>query len=316
MQLDRTAEKEGPMVGRFRSLAGLWCALVLLAAAATAGAQLDEQLSAYTGDNAEGYLEPLALAIGANLNSGVFHSAYVPEGGFHLSLETPVTAVLFSDDDATFMAVPEEGFMPTGGVSEFEVPTIVGDGAAYHADGASGTTAAFPGGLDLSSFALAMPQVRIGSIKGTEALIRYISIDAGDSEVGSASLIGFGLRHSVSQYMTDPPMDLATGFMYHNFQLGDDLIDATALTVGVQAGKRLGGGWFNFEPYAGLSYDFFQMDVSYDTADEEVIDLSFDSKSSAHLTLGLNARLSAVSLYGEYNIANQSGFAFGLGIGM
>jgi hypothetical protein len=304
------------MVVRFRSLTCFGCVLVLLAVAATAGAQLEEQLSAYTGDNAEGYLEPLALAIGSNLNSGTFHSAYVPEGGFHLSLETPVTAVLFSDDDATFMATPEDGFVPAGGATEFEVPTIVGGGAAYFAEGEGGTSAAFPGGLDLGSFALAMPQVRIGSIRGTEALIRYISIDAGDSEVGEASLLGFGLRHSISQYMTEPPMDIALGFLYHDFKLGDELIKATALTVGVQAGKRLGGGWFSLEPYAGVSYDYFQMDVSYETADTEIIDLSFDSESTAHLTLGLNARLSAVSLYGEYNIANQSGFAFGLGIGM
>ena len=65
-----------------------------------------------------------------------------------------------------------------------------------------------------------------------------------------------------------------------------------------------------------LEADFFQMDVTYENVDEESVELSFDSKSSAHLTLGLNAQLSVVSLYGEYNIANQSGFAFGLGFGM
>ncbi|MBN1461082.1 MAG: autotransporter domain-containing protein [Armatimonadetes bacterium] len=288
----------------------------MLLAAVAAGAQIEDQLSAYTGDNAEGYLEPLARAIGANLNSGLFHSAYVPEEGFHISLETPVMAVMFSDDDATFKAVPTEGFTPSDGSSEFDAPTIVGSGEAQIVHGEGGATLALPGGLDLASFTLAMPQVRIGSFRGTEALIRYIGIDAGDSEIGKASLFGIGARHNISQYMTDPPADLAASFMYHSFELGDDLIDASAMTFGVQASKRFGEGWAVIEPYAGLSYDFFQMDVSYESTDDIAIDLSFDSQSTAHLTLGLNAMLSAVSLYGEYNLASQSGFAFGLGIGM
>lgn len=304
------------MTGPVRTVAGLCCAAALLLTAATAGAQIEDQLSAYTGDNAEGYLEPLALAIGANLNSALFHSAYVPEDGFHISLETPVMAVLFSDDDRTFMAVAEDGFVPEGGASEFEVPTVIGDTTAFFVNGMGGTSFAFPAGLDLSSFALAMPQVRIGSVKGTEALIRYISIDTGESEVGKVSLLGLGARHSISQYMDDPPLDMAVSFMYHSFELGEELIDSTAMTFGIQAGKRFGEGWFRFEPYAGLSYDTFSMDVSYESDEGDAIDVSFDSRSTAHLTLGANAQLSAVSLYGEYNIAQQSGFAFGLGIGM
>lgn len=300
------------MGARIRSLAVLGCALTVLAAALTASAQIEDQISAYTGVNAEGYLGPLAQAVGADLNSGLFHSAYIPEDGFHVSLETGLMAVLFSDDDATFMATTELGFSPETTV---EAPTVVGPGDAVVVEGDLGTAFAFPGGFDLTSFALAAPQIRVGSVRGTEALFRYIAVDAGDVEVGNVSLFGVGLRHSVSQYMTEPPVDIAAGFMYQSFKLGDELIDATAFTFGVQASRRFPSGFAVIEPYAGLSYDYFQMDVSYDDQDENPIALEFDADSGIHLTLGLHAQAAVLSLYGEYNLASQSGFAFGMGFG-
>ena len=294
--------------------AGLLCLLAVIVVASPAVAQIEEQISAYTGANAEGYLEPLALAIGANLNSALYHSAYIPESGLHIFLETPIMGVIFDDEDATFSAVTEGWYSPETTV---EAPTVIGSGEAVVIENLQDSSAfAFPGGFDLNSFALAVPQVRIGSFKGTEALIRYIALDVGDIEVGNVSLYGFGLRHSISQYMgPTAPVDLAAGFMYQKFELGEDLIDATAFTFGVQASKRFPSGFAVLEPYAGLSYDMFQMDVKYEGEDAEPIELSFDSESTAHLTLGLHASAAFLSLYGEYNLANQSGFAFGMGFG-
>ncbi|MFH1865622.1 MAG: DUF6588 family protein [Candidatus Eisenbacteria bacterium] len=305
------------MVARTRSLAALGCALLVVFAAVPVSAQIQEQIFAYTGVNAEGYLEPLALAIGANLNSALFHSAYIPLDGVHISLETPIMGVIFNDEDGTFMASVEGGFEPLDpGDTEVEASTVIGPGQAVVVDGVAGTAFAFPGGFSLNSFALAVPQLRVGSVRGTEALIRYIAIDAGDVEVGQLNLWGIGVRHNVSQYLgPDAPVDLAAGFMYQKFELGDELIDATAFTFGAQVSKRFPSGFAVIEPYAGLSYDFFQMDVSYTDGDDETVALSFDSHSTAHMTVGLHAQAAYVSLYGEYSLATQSGFAFGLSFG-
>ena len=300
------------MVARTRCLAALACAAMVLLAAVPVSAQIEDLISAYTGDNAEGYLEPLELAIGSDLHSALFYSAYIPEEGLHISLEAGLMAVLFSDDDRTFRATTEMGFSPE---TTEDASTVVGSGDAIIVDGEGGTAFAFPGGLDLTSFSLVAPQLRIGSFKGTEALFRYMAINSGDVEVGDLSLLGYGLRHSISQYMTDPPVDLAAGFMYQTFNLGDDLIDATAFTFGVQVSKRILSGFAIIEPYAGLSYDTFQMDVAYDDEDDDPVLLEFDSSSTAHLTIGLHAQASIVSLYGEYNLAKQNGFAFGMGFG-
>ena len=306
------------MVARTRSLAALGCAVLVLLAAVPVSAQIGDQISAYSGANAEGYLEPLALAIGANLNSGLFHSAHIPLEGLHVSLEIPVMGVIFNDEDRTFTASVEGGFQPLDPAdSQVEVSTVIGPGEAVIVDGVAETAFAFPGGFSLNSFVLAVPQLRVGSVRGTEALVRYIALDtAGEVEIGQVSLWGLGVRHNISQYMGPAaPVDIAVGFMYQRFELGDKLIDATAFTFGAQVSKQFPSGFAVFEPYAGLSYDSFQMDVAYTGKDDEPVELSFDSHSTAHMTVGLHAQAVYVSFYGEYSLAEQSGFAFGMSFG-
>ncbi|MEE9271610.1 MAG: hypothetical protein V3V49_15280 [Candidatus Krumholzibacteria bacterium] len=58
-----------------RFLRGSGLALLVLVLACPAGAQIGNQLSAYTGPNAIGFLQPLVDAFGADLNSGLYHSA-------------------------------------------------------------------------------------------------------------------------------------------------------------------------------------------------------------------------------------------------
>jgi len=299
---------------------GLGCVVMLLLAV-PAGAQIADQLSAYTGVNAEGYLQPLADAVGADLNSALFRSAHIPTYGLQISFEVPIMGVIFGDDDRTFMATTESGFSPE---TRVEAPTVVGSGDAVIVDGDAGTSFAFPGGLDLNSFALAVPQLRIGSYRGTEALIRYIAFDVGDAELGDVSLFGFGLRHSISQYLSPEfPAAIAAGFFWQRFDLGQnqaggDLISASAFTFGVQASKRYGDKLMFVEPYTGLSVDTFSMDVSYesDTPESpEIIDLSLESDTTLHLTLGVGLKLAFVNGYAEYSVAGQNSFSFGLGFG-
>jgi len=301
---------------RTRLLAAVVTVVAGILAFGTASAQIEDQISAYTGANAEGYLQPLADAIGADLNGGLWGSAYIPVDGFHVSFDTRIVAVLFSDDDETFDATTEDGFLPEQIV---EAPTVVGSGDALVIPGDGATSFAFPGGFSLNSFTLAVPQFRIGSYKGTEALIRYFALDTGDVEIGNVSLYGFGLRHSVSQYFSEPvPVDVAAGFFWQTFSLGDDLIDANAFTFGVQASKRLEAGVVLFEPYVGLSVDSFSMDVTYDYEGEEEtesIDLSFESDTGFRATVGMAVTASIVGLNAEYSLSDRSSFAFGLSLG-
>ena len=153
---------------------------------------------------------------------------------------------------------------------------------------------------------------------GTEAIVRYAAFETGDAGLGDLSLFGIGARHNINQYFGETfPVDLAGGFFWQTFSLGDDLLDSDALSIGVQASK-LYGTTFRFEPYVGVSYDSFSADVSYESeasGEPEQVDFSFDSESTARLTLGAALSAAFVTGYAEYNIAGQNNFTLGVSFG-
>ena len=299
--------------------------LALLVCVATPlSAQIESQLSAYTGANATGYLQPLANAFGADLNCGIFRSASIPHLRPSLRLEVQVMSVFFGDDDKTFMAVTEHGFSPEQRVS---APTVVGSEKAVLVDGDGGTSYAFPGGFDLHSFALAAPQLRVGGLYGTEAIFRFFALKVGggdkegDKDLGDINFFGFGLKHDISQYMPPGiPVDLSAGFFWQRLSIGENekgghLMESNAFSIGVQASKKLG---FFFVPYSGLSYDTHSMAVSYDSESggvKKTENIDLDKTATLHFTLGLMLNTPGMNIFGEYNIASLSSFSFGVGLG-
>lgn len=293
----------------------LVCLLALIAFfGSPASAQLGARLSSYTGRNAPGYLEPLVDALGADLNAGLSHSARIPKGGFQISLEVAVMSARFSDADRTFRAVTEGGFAPE---TSIEAPTVIGPQEAVVVDGESGTHFWFPGGFNLRSFDFAAPQLRVGSLYGTEALIRLGFLHSSSEDIGNFSLYGFGVRHSISQYVNRSPIDIAVEAYWQRFTVGDkerggDLLSAEAWSAGVQMSKRL--KWL--EPYGEVAYDDFGLDLFYKgSSPEDAIAMSLDSGDHFRMTLGLSVNVSFFLVYGEYNSGGQDAFALGLALG-
>ncbi len=276
-----------------------------------AAAQIEGNLSTYTGRNAEGYLNPLKDGAGAALQSGMYRSAAIPETGFNLRLDVAAAFIKFADEDRTFKALTEEGFFPE---QEVEAPTVIGDTEAVAVDGQGGTIARFPGGFDVGSLGLAVPQLTIGGVAGSQLVLRFIAVNTGDVELGDVELLGIGARHSISQYLTDPPIDLAVSAMWQNLTLGDELIDATAFSAGVQGSRRFG----ILEPYACLSFDSFGMTVDYEYSKTDPptrLEVEFDRSNDVHLAGGLGINLEFLHLYGEIGTASQTSYAVGVSVG-
>jgi hypothetical protein len=289
--------------------------MLLLLCASPLAAQIEEHISAYTGDNATGYLEPLAGAIGTTLNSGLWRSAHIPKAGFTIAIEFPVMGLYFGDDDKVFDATTESGFSPTQTV---EAPTVIGDPEAVIVSGDGGTQFAFPGGFDVGSFALTMPQLRVGAVFGTEAMIRFIAFRIGESDIGDVSMFGLGFRHSISQYMGPvPPVDMAAGFFYQSFKLGenesgDDLTKTNTYSFGVQVSKTIPP---ILTPYTGLYYNKYKLEAEYESEvpGEELIDLTFDD-GFIQWTLGVEFNLAVLNAYFEYNVSSYNSLGFGMGL--
>jgi hypothetical protein len=275
-----------------------------------ARAQLSENLGALTGDNAKHYLQPISKALSGTLNSAVFQSGNVPKNSFNLSLGVRVMGVSLSNADKTYSPTPPPGFTPT---QQVLAPTVIGSTQAVAQSGQGGTTLYHPGGFDLTQFTVAVPQLTVGSLFGTRAIVRWISVELGDSDLGKLDYVGAGAQHSISQYFPGLPADVAAGFFVQQFKLGSDLVKTNMWAANVTASKRVG----IFEPYVGVGYDSFKMDASYtsSTVPGQNISVSFDRETNAHFTIGAQALLGFTRIQAEFNAAAETGAAVGLSLG-
>ena len=87
----------------------------------------------------------------------------------------------------------------------------IGDPHAVAQSGQGGAVIYYPGGFDIENFALAVPQATIGTVFGTRAVVRWISVDVGNTDLGKFDLFGIGVQHSISQYVPVLPIDVAAG---------------------------------------------------------------------------------------------------------
>jgi Autotransporter beta-domain len=276
------------------------------------------QMSVYTGENAVGYLQPLVNAFGATLNTGFGYSAYIPPTSFHIGLEFPVMGVFFEDEDKTFMATTEPGFDPT---TEMEVPTVVGSGQAVVVPGTGGAQFAFPGGFDLNSFGLVVPQIRLSSLAGLEAVVRWIAYDDADADVGDIDMFGIGGRYGLSQHLgAAPPLDVAVGVLWQSLDVGTNdfgnpFTSTSALSVQLQGSKRMPVGFATFEPYGTVAYENLDVDVQYSDANDQPVDVSLEGENSFRFTIGAGINFVAGQVWADYSFADTSNFSFGLALG-
>lgn len=122
-----------------------------------------------------------------------------------------------------------------------------------------------PPGVNMNSLIAAVPQFEIGSLWGTELLLRFIPPVEFDKNVGKFSFYGVGLKHSVSQYFPERYFDAAIQAVYQRTSLTNTIgvtessLEATAniFSANIQVSKEL----FEFlDVYSGLSYE--QIDVT------------------------------------------------------
>ncbi|KAA3661423.1 MAG: hypothetical protein DWQ10_04550, partial [Calditrichaeota bacterium] len=285
---------------------------VFFAGIATAQ-DIETSLARYTSTNGKKYLQPLADAFGANLNSGIYHSAKIPKIGLNIKISLEAMLTFVSDDQKTFNAQLDENsqFVPLDETQKtYETATIFGDEGAS-ITGIAGTAYVFPSGFNVAKFPTTVPQITIGSFLGTEASLRWFKADVGD--IGELSLNGFGIRHSISQYLLLFPIDIAAHFNRQNFKFGD-VIEASATSFGVEASRAFGMVGL----YGGLAIESATLDVNYTLENQtENIDVNFEleSDNAVRLTTGISFNLPYFNIHADYNIGATNVLNVGIAIG-
>ena len=249
---------------------------------------LEDNVSTFTSANGSLYLQPLADAFGANLNSGFAYDAHIPKAGLNVRVGVKLMGALISDDQKTFMSVAEEDVqanqtLPTvfGGEEPVEVVDI----------GAS-----IGGVWETGMVPLIVPQLTVGSFMGTEVTLRWFEYEV-DESIGRIDLLGYGGRHSISQYLPLCPVDIALAFFKQSLKVGD-LVDASATSFGIQASKGFG----ILSVYGGFAYESASLDISYSyEGDNETTQIVFelDSANSTRMTLGLALNLTLLKIHAD-----------------
>lgn len=287
-------------------------ALLLIASTSPAQTDFEKAIRQYDGETIAGYMQPFADLFGANMQSGFYHSAEIPSEGFHISLHLIATGTFINDPRRSYQAPTPEGFSPLS----FETATIVGGKGTIvpHATIPGFSFKGSDGIISSNLLSLVVPQLTIGSLFGTELSVRYVPMPKlGDGKFPSATLWGIGVRHSLSQYFTDSPAELAIGGFYNRFILGD-YIDFRGYTASLQVSRKFAV----FVLYGGLGYEVGRMELTYQTTDPQAppaVDVILNSANSIRFTVGAAFDIQAMQLYADASFGAVTTLTIGIGFG-
>ncbi len=287
--------------------------LLVCATAARAESDLEKALRQLNSDAVKGYIQPIADFFGANTNAGFSHSVRIPEDGFHFRFDIIAVGSVVGDEQKTYTLKAPAGYSP----SEFKTATVFG-GKGDSIAGPPGSGLMYKGSdgvFNTTLFPFVTPQITIGHIYGTEAMIRFVPIpELSDGKIPKITLFGAGIRHSLSQYIEDSPLDMAIGFQFNSFTFGD-LMSVKGYGIGVQAGKTLA----ILELYGGVQYEKSTMNLSYKSTDPTIttplVDIDLEGANTFRGTLGASLHLSVLKLYADANFGTVTNFTAGIGFG-
>ncbi len=281
--------------------------LLLLVSSAQAESDLEKIIRQQNAENVKGYVQPIADLFGANMNAGFIRNARIPETGFNLRLDFIGMVGLVSSEQETYMAQD-----PWGG--KFRTATVFGKkgGMSPNPLAPTDTTQAYRGSDGLFStsiFPFAAPQLTIGHIYGTEAVIRYVPIPEINA-LPKITLFGIGVRHSVSQYLEAIPVDLAAGFMYNSFTLGD-IITVKGYAFTLQGSKELA----ILVLYGGVQFEKSTLTLTYTSTTGGKVDVELEGSNVVRGVIGAGLNLGPIKLFADANFGAITSFSGGIGFG-
>ena len=285
------------------------CALLALAPGASAQSDLEKTLNQFNANEVKGYIQPMGDLFGANMNGGLFHSAEIAKTGFHFSFELVGMAATVGDAQKTYTLNTPAGFNP----SSFKTATMFGGGRDSVIDPTKHVTyyGIADGFVNTSVFPLAAPQITVGDLFGTRAIIRYIAVPSMQGFPG-LSLFGIGAQHSVSQWFPVIPLDVAAHIYYSKFTLGD-LVSFNGIAIGADVSKSFSV----LRLYGGLQWEKGSMELKYTpaVATQPLVDVTLDGANSFRATLGLCLHLGFFSLFADANFGSITNYTGGIGFG-
>jgi hypothetical protein len=304
---------------------------------------IGKQLSKVAGKNAVNYVSPLLSGLGADLNSGFYHSADLHDVlGFDIGVK--LSAVMVKDADKTFdFVLPDQitysgvtlragtdydgvvSGSPSALGSKTGKDVIVKQTSSY-VPLRGKTIMTTPPGFDFKSIPLIVPQASIGLPLGFEVVGRFIPTmtvppsSFGDP-IGKISFVGFGLRYSIDQYIPLCPVDISIHFMTQKLTLSDNnenkILSGSGTAYGVEVGKSIAV----LTLYGGFQLEKSKWDIeSYNYTDPatnisaQLQGFSVDGKNTSRFHAGIRLLLLVINIHADYSFATQPVITAGVGV--
>ena len=297
-----------------RPLAALLCAagflVLLLPSMSTSQTAVESALAAYGEENVKGYMQPFADLFGANLNSGYYRTAAVPVAGLHFEFDIIVMGAMVGDAEKKFNATAPSGFTP----ATFESATIFGEKGKEVTDSPTNLTYRGADGVfNTTMMPMATPQIKVGSLYGTEFLGRFGYVPALGDNFESTTLWAIGARHNLNQWFGTLPLDLSAAVYYSSLSTGE-LMKFDGLMVGAQASKEFG----ILTVYGGLGYQSSTLTLKYDSTVPSApgnVEIKLDGKNNFAFTAGAGLSFGIFKIFADINVGSVTNLSGGIGFG-
>jgi hypothetical protein len=304
---------------------------------------IGRQLSKVAGRNAVSYIAPLLSGLGADLNSGLYHSADLHEVlGFDVGVKLGV--VMTTDADKSFdFVLPDQitygGLTLRAGTDYDKLvtgsPTALGDktgmdvkvkSTSKFVEVRGQTIFTTPQGFNLKGVPLIVPQAAVGLPLGFEVIGRFIPTmtippsNFGDP-IGKVTFTGFGLRHDIDQYIPLCPVDIAVHFMTQKLTISDNdgnkILSGSGTAYGAEVSKSLSVltlyGGFQVEKSSWDIEPYNFSDLSTNTT-IKLDGFSVEGKNKSRFHAGVRLLLLLINIHADYSFASQPVITAGIGI--
>lgn len=246
--------------------------LLALSVAPVRAQDIGQQISVLTAQNAQGFVGPLARGIGHALTAG-FVSSADPHGMLGFDVGVRLVGTRFPEIDETFEVVLPAAATytsllfgaktysdPYAASNNGRSPTVAGEGSGVVLS-PTGTFRGdltltgldpddfdiqFPEGLDFSAAPLVVLEGSLGIGFGTQIMARVVpTINVGKplgvDEIGDVSAFGFGVMHSLTQWLPVPTpfWDVSVVAGTQKLELGNYAV-AEGTTLGIVTSAGLG----------------------------------------------------------------------------
>ena len=298
---------------------------------------LSAQLKNIIGTNANSYLEPRASGLGADLNSGIYHSADLHSIlGFDIGVKVGLATI--SDEHKTFdFVLPSQiqyGAVTLNAGTDYDQivpgsPTFAGSKTGKNVVVKSTspqillrgqTIFTTPAGFDYSRIGVFAPQAAIGLPFGIEVIGRLLpSVNLGDA--GKLNSYGFGLRYDVDQYIPFCPVDIAVHFMTQKVTIDDKSSNNIMSLAGTAFGAEVSKSIVFFTVYTGLQFESSNLSVNnymyHDPQLNQDVSISGFSLKGADKTrflVGFRMLLTLINIHADYSFSKYPVLTAGVGI--